>query len=655
MKLVIVESPTKAKTLSSFLTKDYQTESTLGHIRDLPKSRLGINVEENFKPQYVVPKKKQKKVRELQEIAARAKDIILATDMDREGEAIAYHVKQLLEKKANVLRFQRIVFHEITKEAILNALKSPRNIDLKLFDAQQTRRILDRLVGYKLSPLLWYKIRKGLSAGRVQSVALRLIAEREREIEAFIPVEYWVIQVELSKMADKAEGFLAKLMQKNDKQIEIKNENEAEDALCALKIAKYSVSQYEEKKLIKNPYPAFTTSTMQQMAANYLRFSAKKAMKLAQDLYEGGFITYHRTDSVSVAKEAIGQLRDFIYKEYGKKYLPEKPIFYKTKSKVAQEAHEAIRPTNIWVKDDIIGAKLNRDAEKLYALIWTRALASQMKPAIYDQKIVLVDTDNGYRLKASGLTLSFDGFRRVFANTRKNDQKGEETKIPSLTVGEKLKFIKATNEQKFTQPPPRFTDASLIKTLEENGIGRPSTYAPIISTIAERQYVERMQRYFIPTSLGLVVNDFLVEYFPNIVDVKFTAKMEDKLDNIANGHLKSLPVIGDFYTPFAQELDRVYQNAKRVKIPSQESDEVCSKCQSKMVIRIGKFGKFLACSKFPDCDFTKAYVEKTEFVCPKCGGEIIVKQTKRGKRFYGCSNYPKCNFAAWRKDQIVGK
>ena len=635
--------------MSRFLGGDYQIEATLGHVRDLPKNKLAIDIENNFKPEYAIVPERQKEIDNLKEKAEKAKSIILATDPDREGEAIAWHVTVLIRGTQN---YDRIVFHEITEQAVKDALANPREIDMKLVHAQQARRVLDRLVGYKLSPLLWRKIRRGLSAGRVQSVTVRLIVEREREIEAFKPEEYWKIEAELLGLPDSPhpspDSFLATLISRNGQKIEIKNKMEADKILAELEgVPAFKVKDIKTEEVRKFPFPPFTTSTMQQAASILFGWASKRTMQVAQNLYEQGLITYHRTDSVNLAKQAITACRNYIASEYGKNYLPETPRIYKTKSKVAQEAHEAIRPTDIRYKILDIRNQYGRDGAKLYGLIWKRMVACQMKEAIFEETKVEIEADS-FLFRTIGSQLKFEGWKKVYSDDRET-----EKKLPSLKIGELLKLLRLLPSQHFTEPPPRYTEATLIKALEEKGIGRPSTYAPIISTIQERQYVEKIERKFAPTVLGITVNDFLVDNFSDIVNVDFTAKMEDELDEIANGKIAWAPVISEFYGPFEKVVTEVQEKAKRVEIPVEETDEKCDKCGAPLVIRIGKFGKFLACSRFPECDFTKTLVNKTGLTCPNCRGEIVIKKTRRGRSFYGCINYPNCKFAAWKKEQIA--
>ena len=634
MNLVIVESPTKAKTLGKFLGSDYQIEASYGHIRDLPQKKLGIKTDKNFEPEYVQTDKQKAKTEEIKKLSDKATKIFLATDPDREGEAIAWHVAELLKKD-----FKRIVFHEITEHAIKEALEHPRELDMKLVDAQQARRILDRLVGYKLSPLLWKKIRRGLSAGRVQSVTVRLVVEREREIEAFKPDEYWQIFVDVKNTHDQT--IKTQLVD------EIKNQEQADKAEKVLREASYVVESVEKKEFKRTPPAPFTTSTLQQAAANRLGWSAKRTMQIAQGLYEEGHITYHRTDSTNLAAEAVSAAKDFITTTYGKEYALETPRLFKTKSKVAQEAHEAIRPTDVSAQPTMLSAQFNRDQERLYELIWKRFVACQMME-VTGVTVTVTVTGGEYKLQAKGETISFEGWYKVLGKDL------EENILPEVTEGEKLEFVDLTKEQKFTQPPARYNDASLIKALEEMGIGRPSTYAPTLSTIQDRMYVEKEEKRFKPTELGIAVNDFLVKNFPNIVDYEFTANMEYGLDEVANGEKKWQPLLADFYTPFEKQLADVTQTAERVKIETEKTGEKCPKCQvGDVVIRLGKFGKFLSCSTYPECDYKANYQNKTGQKCPKCGetdgGDVIIRKTRTGRSFYGCSNYPKCDFASWTK------
>jgi DNA topoisomerase-1 len=646
--LIIVESPTKAKTLTRFLGKDYQVVSTMGHIRDLPPKKLAIDIKNDFKPEYALIAKKKDAIKALKAESKKAKKIFLATDPDREGEAIGWHVAYILKRKEDNLA--RIVFHEITKAAVEKALSSPRSVDMDLVNAQQARRILDRLVGYKLSPLLWFKIRKGLSAGRVQSPAVRLIVEREREIEKFIPEEYWEIWADLKRhlggKLPEAPIFTAKLIKKNGKTIKIEDKTSAEEAVKELKLAGYEVAEVIQKEVARSPAPPFITSSLQRQAASRFGWTPKATMRIAQRLYEQGLITYHRTDSVNIAEQAIQKARKLIEEKYGREFLPDQPRRYKTKSKVAQEAHEAVRPTRI--------EKRYKDTEKkeegrLYDLIWKRFIASQMASAIFDEtKVMVLATTkiNHYLLEAIGRVMKFKGWMLVYDKVKTQEGEGE---LPELKKGDELDLVKIRPEQKFTQPPARYNEASLIKALEEYGIGRPSTYAPIISTIQERLYVEKIEKRFQPTPLGFAVNDFLVEYFPDIVDYQFTAQMEGDLDKIAEGKKEWVKTLKEFYEPFNEKLKGVSKAAEKVSVATEATDETCPECGAPLVIRIGKFGKFLSCSKFPECKFTKTYVREAGFDCQKCGSPMVVKKSRKGKTFYGCSRWPECDYASWRK------
>ncbi len=650
MDLIIVESPTKAKTLSRFLGKGYEIEASYGHIRDLPQKKLGIDMKSNFLPEYVQTDKQIKRTEEIKRLSSKAKTIYLATDPDREGEAIAWHVGEVLGTKGKVLR--RVTFHEITKKAIEEALKHPGDVDMKLVNAQQARRVLDRLVGYKLSPLLWRKIRKGLSAGRVQSVAVRLIVDKEREIEAFVPEEYWDIKVELQKLHSlPVEQLTVKLVSE-----EVKNGEDASRVENDLRVAEFVVVGVDKKKVTRLPLPPFTTSTLQQTAANKLGWSAKKTMQVAQNLYEEGLITYHRTDSVNIASEASAQCSALIVSQFGKEFALNTPRLFKTKSKSAQEAHEAIRPTDVGQIADRLSLIANKDQGRLYELIWKRFVACQMAESIGESVKVKIQAGR-YGLEARGLTIKFEGWQKVYGVDKEED---EGVKLPELELQEKLDCVDVLKTQKFTQPPSRYNDASLIKALEEMGIGRPSTYAPTLSTIAERQYVEKVEKRFKPTALGIAVNDFLVTNFEKIVDYQFTAKMEEELDEIAGGEMEWQPVIAQFYEPFEKELDRVQEVSVRVKVEAELTGDKCPDCTSTgsvqvgdVVVRIGKFGRFLACSRYPECKYKANYQHKVGVKCPKCGtGEVIMKKTRNMKTFFGCSNYPQCEYASWNKPVV---
>lgn len=648
MNLIIVESPTKANTIGKFLSKDYHVISSFGHIRDLPKSELGIDIENNFKPKYIIPLKARSKVSLLKKESQKANLIILATDEDREGEAIAYHLAHILnldEKKP----YQRIVFHEITKQAIENALKNPVSINKNLVYAQQARRILDRLVGYQLSPFLWKKVARGLSAGRVQSAAARLVCEREKEIENFKQEEYWTIEVLLKKIADskiqKTEfpALLVKIKEKTISKQGIKTKKQAQEIIKDLDKADYKILNIQNKEIKKNPLPPFTTSSLQQEAWKKFHWPAKFTMGIAQQLYEKGQITYHRTDSLNLSEISLLSAKKFIEKKFGKDYFPGFSRKYKTKSKGAQEAHEAIRPTY----SDKEPNKLKSDANqfRLYNLIWQRFIASQMTEARFDSMKVDISAKN-YIFRANGQTLKFDGFLKVYP------VKYEETNLPPLEKHEILKLLKLTPLQHFTQPPARYTEASLIKVLEENGIGRPSTYAPTISTIQNRNYIEKNeQKRFQPTEIGTIVNNLMVEHFPKIVDMKFTAEMEKKLDKIAKGEAEWAPIIKEFYQPFAENLAQKYEKISKQEIAEEKTEKICPKCGKNLIIKLGKFGKFYACSGFPECKHTAPLEKKRLGIkCPKCDkGEIVEKRTKKAKIFYACNQYPKCDFALWDK------
>ena len=658
--LVIVESPTKAKTIGRFLGNDYEIMASMGHIMDLPKSKLSIDIENNFAPDYQQMPDKKKVISDLKSAAKSAENIYLATDPDREGEAISAHVKEVIGVNK---KFQRVVFHEITKDAIDEAFKNPRDVDVNLVDAQTARRVLDRLVGYKLSPLLWSKVRRGLSAGRVQSIALRLIVEREREIEKFKKEPYYTINVKL-KTENVKEGTDFELIEIEKQKIEISNkiqlydgdytftkttidsQESADQITNALNQKQFVVSDVAKKEMRRTPPPPYTTSTLQQDGARRMGLSGRRTMGLAQKLYEEGFITYHRTDSVAISDTARGQMSGYVVKEFGEKYLSDKPRFYKNTAKNAQEAHEAIRPTNVSKSPSEVSKELGAQYGKLYEIIWRRAIATQMADAVTESTTVLVDVQAGeYTLKANGSVLVFEGFLKI------NPWALNDNKLPDFKAQDNLNFVSALSEFHETTPPPRYNDASIIKTLEEKGIGRPSTYATIISTIESRQYIEREEQRFKPTSVGLAVNDFLVTNFSTIDDIPFTASMEYQLDEIANGAKQWEPVIKEFYQPFEKSLGEV-KNAARVKIEVEKTDEICPEDGGHLIIRIGRFGKFLACENFPNCKFTKPFVQETNLLCPKDGGKIVFKKTKKGRRFYGCSNYPKCDFAAWKLEDI---
>lgn len=650
--LVIVESPTKAKTISKFLGKQYTVESSFGHLRDLPKSKLGVDVDDNYKPTYEISKGKEKKVAALKKKAKSADIVYFATDEDREGEAISWHLDEMFDLPAK--KTKRITFHEITKDAILKSLESPRKIDESLVDAQQARRILDRLVGYKLSPFLWQKVARGLSAGRVQSVALRLISEREREIDKFKPQEYWSLEADFKyKDSDEFSASIKKIDNKSLKKLDLKSKDEVDHILSDLEKSSYSIIDLKKKDKQKKAPAPFVTSTLQRTASNRFGYSAKQIMMLAQQLYEGieidgkdsvGLITYMRTDSLNLSKTFVDSARSYLTDTLGDKYIPDKAKVYKTKSKGAQEAHEAIRPTNVELTPDKVKSSLNPKQFKIYQLIWQRAVASQMNPAILEATTIDIEDDSKkYIFRANGSVIKFDGFLKIYPT------KTEENFLPELEVGNKLNLEKLNPEQHFTQPPARYSEATLIKVLEEHGIGRPSTYAPTISTIIARNYVEKIERRLQPTEVGLLVNDVLVKHFPKIVDYEFTASMEDELDQIAEGKLEWQKSIDKFYKPFITNLENKMENVSKKELTEEKTDEKCPKCGSPMVIKMGRFGKFLACSNYPDCKTTQpidkdgkpAEPEKTEEKCDKCGSDMIVKQGRYGS-FLACSNYPEC-------------
>jgi len=666
-KLVIVESPAKARTLGTILGRSYTVKASLGHVRDLPKSSLGVDVDEDFAPGYVIPPGKKKVVGEIKKAAVTAKSIYLATDPDREGEAISWHLVQAAKLDQGSARVQRVVFHEITSEAVKAAFQDPRGINMNLVNAQQARRILDRLVGYKLSPLLWRKVQRGLSAGRVQSVAVRMIVDREREIERFVRQEYWVIEVELAPPRRKGESFKARLFAIADgKKLEIASKDHADKVRAELEQAKYAVKAVATKQVTRLPAPPFITSTLQQEAWRKLRFSAGRTMALAQQLYEGltigdegsvGLITYMRTDSTHVAASALSETREFIGEKYGAQFVPQKARSFARKSKWAQEAHEAIRPTRIHRQPDHVRPFLNSAQLKLYDLIWKRMVASQMSAALFDTTTVEVEASaagskkkpQGYLLRATSSVVKFPGFMAVYTEGRDDDERADNAAaLPELKVGVALTYLGTWPEQRFTEPPPRYTEATLIKALEQKGIGRPSTYAPTLSTIQEREYVSKPDGKFHPTELGTIVNDILIAHFPTIVDPGFTAGMEEQLDEIAQGKHEWVAALQQFYPPFQDTLDKAWTNLEKVNMV-QDSGETCPKCGRAMVIKVGRFGKFLACSGYPDCKTTMSYVVKTGASCPECGGDLVQKISKKKKVFYGCSRYPQCTFAVNRR------
>jgi DNA topoisomerase-1 len=664
-KLVIVESPAKARTLNKILGRSYSVKASLGHVRDLPRASLGVDIDKGFIPKYVIPAAKKKIVGEIKKAASKASSIYLATDPDREGEAISWHLVQATKLDKDDRPVQRVVFHEITKDAVQEAFQSPRSIDMNLVNAQQARRILDRLVGYKLSPLLWRKVQRGLSAGRVQSVAVRMIVDREQEIQDFIPQEYWIIEVELASLEEKKASFKARLFALADgTKLDIGSKDEADRVIADLEKAKYAVKTVVTKQVARQPAPPFITSTLQQEAWQKLHFTARRTMAIAQQLYEGlplgkegsvGLITYMRTDSTHVAASAISEAREFIGEKYGAKFLPPKPRSFVRKVKWAQEAHEAIRPTKIYRQPEQLKPFLDLAQLKLYELIWKRMVASQMSATLYDTTNVEIEASNakkqpqGYLLKASSSVVKFPGFMAVYSESRDEDERSESfVSLPKLRIGDKLIYLGTFPAQCFTQPPPRYTEATLIKALEQKGIGRPSTYAPILSTIQERDYVNKADGKFHPTELGITVNKILTAHFPKIVDPGFTAQMEEQLDEIAQGKYAWSAALQEFYPPFQDMLDKAWINLEKVSM-TQVSEETCPNCSRPMVIKVGRFGKFLACSGYPDCKTTMSYAVKTGVSCPQCGGELVKRISKKKKVFYGCSKFPKCQFTVNRK------
>jgi DNA topoisomerase-1 len=712
--LVIIESPAKARTIGKFLGKDFQVKASIGHVKDLPKSKLGVDIEHDFQPEYVTIKGKGKIIAEIKKAAKVADKIYLAPDPDREGEAIAWHIAE--ELNGDRSRIYRVLFNEITERGVLEAIKKPMRLDRNKYEAQQARRILDRLVGYEISPLLWKKVRRGLSAGRVQSVTVRLICEREAAIKAFVPEEYWSITAELRGHGSE-ESFRAKLAKEDGKKLKVKDSVKAQQILQEIEGSKFTVTGIEKKEKKRFPLPPFITSRLQQEAARKLGFTVKKTMLVAQQLYEGmeigkegsvGLITYMRTDSTRVSSQAISETRDFINFRFGKDYLPAKPNIYRSK-KGAQDAHEAIRPTYLKYPPYDIEKYLSKDHFNLYNLIWKCFVASQMNPAVFDQTTVQIEVEasksklNRYTFQASGSVVKFDGFTRVYVEGRDKNGEGErsESILPPLEKGEVLRLLSIEPKQHFTQPPPRFTEASLVKELEDNGIGRPSTYAPTLSTIQEREYVTRENKQFIPTELGLLVTDLLVKSFPQVLDAKFTAHLEEDLDKVEEGNMSWLKVVREFYMPFRALLDKASIEMKDVKREETPTDIKCEKCGKTMMIKWGRRGQFLACSGYPECKNTKDFVlsedgsvrvveeEETGEMCPTCGkpmivktgrygrflacsnypecktakpistgvrcpiegcnGELVERRSKKGKVFYSCSNYPRCTFATWER------
>lgn len=656
-KLIIVESPAKANTIKKFLGGKTKVVASMGHIRDLPKSKLGVNIENNFEPEYINIRGKGDLIKSLKKDAKSAKKVYLATDPDREGEAIAWHLAHILDIPEDSK--SRVTFNEITKTAVQKAIKEPRQIDINLVNAQQARRVLDRIVGYKISPVLWKKVRKGLSAGRVQSVAVKLIVDREKEIEDFIPEEYWNIIAKLLDEKSKKE-FEAKLVGKNNKKLEIHSKEEVDEILANIKDAKFIVKDVKKGERKRNPAPPFTTSTMQQEASRKLNFSLKKTMSVAQTLYEGvkipekgtvGLITYMRTDSTRISEEARKVAKKVVEATYGSEYYENR--YYKTKAD-AQDAHEAIRPTYIDIKPEQIKDSLTNDQYKLYRLIYNRFLASQMKSAIFDTLAVTIDA-NEYNFKANGQSIKFKGFMTLYVEG--TDEKEDEIgQIPLLEVAQEVKKEKIESKQSFTEPPPRYTEASLVKALEEKDIGRPSTYSPTITTILARHYIEKEAKQLVPTELGKVVNKLLTENFPDIINVEFTAEIENEFDEIADGKENWKQMISEFYGPFEKELEKVEKELEHVELEEEVSDVPCEKCGRMMVVKYGRYGKFLACPGYPECKNVKPYIETIEEPCPKCGGKVQIRKTKNRRTFYICENNPdKCDYISWTKPKKAEK
>lgn len=653
MNLVIVESPAKAKTIKKYLGKDFEVVASMGHIRDLPKSKFGVDVENNFEPHYINMRDKSDVIKELKKQAKKSDTIYLATDPDREGEAISWHLAQLLNLNMN--DNNRVTFNEITKTGVQNGMNNPRQIDIDLVNAQQTRRILDRIVGYQLSPFLWKKVKRGLSAGRVQSVTVRLIVDREREIRSFVPVEYWSVDAKFTTKGKARKTFPSKLVTIDGEKVELHTEEETNKILARLEGKKFEVTNVKKKVTKKAPAPPFITSTLQQEASKRLSFQSKRTMKTAQELYEGieikgmgavGLITYMRTDSLRISDEARNSAKTYIEAKFGEKYIPDKPRVFKSKSN-AQDAHEAIRPSMPELEPDSIKDNLTADQYKLYKLIWSRFIASQMANALLDTVSIDITADNCV-FRSSGYSVKFDGFTVLYEET-KDDEEEDNKILPEINSGDIVNVKELKGNQHFTQPPARYTEASLIKTLEENGIGRPSTYAPIITTIISRYYVERDGKQLKPTQLGEVVTDLMKDHFKKIVDAKFTANMETTLDEVEKGKTNWVETLDKFYKDFEKTLKKAETDmeGKRVKVPDETTDLICEKCGKPMVIKIGRFGRFIACSGFPDCKNTKKIVQETKGICPICGQKIVLKKSKKGRSFYGCDNYPECNFMTW--------
>ncbi|MDR9757511.1 MAG: type I DNA topoisomerase [Thermacetogeniaceae bacterium] len=642
--LIIVESPAKARAISKLLGRKYSVKASLGHVRDLPKSQLGVNIENNFDPKYITIRGKGEVIKELRSAAKKADQILLGPDPDREGEAIAWHLKEILGISDDIPC--RIEFHEITKGALKKAIKQPRSVDRSRFDAQQCRRVLDRLVGYKLSPLLWRKIKRGLSAGRVQSVAVYLICQREEEIQQFQTEEYWSITGHFRTDTSDLEGLLVR---KGNEKISLASEEDVKRVLKDLEGAVFTVKKVTRRERKRKPAPSFITSTLQQEASRKLNFSVKKTMQIAQQLYEGlelgregtvGLITYMRTDSTRVAEEAQAAVREYIAKTIGPEYVPEEPTKHKTSPR-AQGAHEAIRPTDVNRSPEQVKDYLTRDQYRLYKLIWSRFVASQMKPALLEVTTIEIQGKD-YIFRASGSVIRFPGFMKVYVEAEQ-----EESLLPQVAEGSAVDLVNFEPKQHFTQPPPRYTEATLVKALEENGIGRPSTYAPIIATIQSRGYVSKEKKNLYPTELGQIVVELLKEYFPNIINVEFTANLEEKLDQVEEGEIPWQKVVEEFYGPFEKDLQHAEQEIAVIPVEDEISDETCPHCGENLRVKQGKYGKFLACPGFPECRYTKPYFEDTGVLCPLCKGSIVVRRSRKGRKFFGCANYPECDFVSW--------
>lgn len=648
--LVIVESPAKAKTIERFLGKNYRVVASVGHIRDLPKSTLGIDIEKNFEPKYITIRGKGPLIKDLKDEAKKAKKVFLATDPDREGEAISWHLAYILglDKKDKI----RVEFNEITKDSITNAIKKPRQINEDLVDAQQARRVLDRLVGYQISPLLWRKIRRGLSAGRVQSIAVKLICDRESEIEGFIPEEYWTIKAKLENNKQKFEAnFYGKLIDGKEIKFDLKNVEETNEIISRIDKENFTVKHIKTGTKKRNPYPPYTTSTLQQDASKKIGFTTKKTMMVAQQLYEGidikgegsvGLITYMRTDSTRISKEAMESAKEFIVSNYGDKYTEGFKDYSNKSKKDSQDAHEGIRPSKVDRTPISIKESLSSEQYKLYKLIWERFMASQMSSATYNT-ISITMNSNDILFKTTGSNVSFEGFLKVYMV----EDEDKNTKFPSLELNQKLKLDEILSDQHYTQPPARYTEAALIKVLEELGIGRPSTFAPTIATILARSYVKLEKKSFIPTELGMLVNDLLIEYFKDVINEEFTADLEEKLDDIAEGKLQWPKVVEGFYSNFSVYLKKADEEIEQIEIEDEVSDVICEKCGRNLVVKHGRFGKFLACPGYPECKNTKAIVEELSVKCPKCEGNLVKRKSKRGRIFYGCTKYPECDFTSW--------